>query len=355
MAWGRKKRVRLDGIVVHAPSPWNTGSRRERITLVVRPPGGVALSVEAKLKITKETWPVRGMTIPVQVDLDDPRSAEIDADDIAPLEQRVAAGDPTLVDPIAAVRAARVAMEDAEDAATAAHDPALAARTRDMRTKMRAVQEPELDERYRRVEEAYLAGPPTAPDGRLRGYARLVSRTFPRPDGDPDTSSLSWFTDAIYSVQPIGRAPYATVKRYKRRDRRHADERYDVEGAGTVPVLISPGDPHDVEILWDQVPDHAVALFEDMMGAVDRAQAQIAPVVEGMYDQVFAAIPDPAMRATLAQQVQAQGWALPAHLADGGAGPPDTAARLAKLAALRDSGVLTQAEYDDQVARLGDR
>lgn len=317
----------MQAILVEAVAPWNRGSREERVAVVA----GREV-VRAQMRVDRESWPVRGML----VDLDGDRVGAI-----APLSERIAAGDPTLLDPIAAVRAARAALEDAQEM-----DPEVADVVRLAREKLREVDEQERDAKLLAAEEEYSSGPAAAPDGRLRGYARMVSRSKPRPSPDPgggaDTSPLH----TIYAVQLIGQAAYATVKADDRTDRRMHGERFDIEGGGIVPVLVDPRDRDALTIEWDRVPDLADQRRQAALDEGDRVARHTAAVAPEMLAMQFAALPDPAMRATLAAQLRAQGMTVPEELVTG------SDERRTKLDRLLAKGFLTQAEYDEQIAKL---
>ena len=102
---------------------------------------------------------------------------------------------------------------------------------------------------------------------------------------------------AVLSVNVPGRAPYAVLAEKFNRPRNKTDK---VSGAG-LPALVSSGDPTDVEILWDEVPELEAQLGQRISDGLQAAQAGIE-AEQQMGAQITAA----------AQQASANPGAIPA-------------------------------------------
>ena len=344
MPWGRQERLRARGLVIAAPPPYDRGDYKDDVTVAVRPDGGPPIAVKARTRIDQDVWLVRGTSVTVEFDPSKPNDATLE--DVPSLKERIAAGDPALVDPIGAARAVAEDVQEIEDAAAASRDVGEAARIRDLRLKLQATDEAFRDERRLAVEAEYGSGPLTAPDGRWRGFGRVVSLTTARPKSGQNTGRDR---KAIWAIQLIGQAPYATVLKERYRDRQRAGGRFDIAGAGAYPLLVNPRDRDDIEILWQEAPDATEELLAHAGSIGDLVQRQVAAMAPEFLAAAFAATPDAASKRMLAEQLRAQGMQVDDAWVTGG---DERAARLAKLEALLDRGVLTQAEYDEQVRRL---
>jgi hypothetical protein len=262
-----------------------------------------------KIRMTEAHWLVPGMEIDVSFDPARPDRFEVEWDALASMEQRAAANDPALADPIAARRRVAHALGLTQaDTGTA-------------RT-----------ERFERALERAATQP--APPGKLRAVALIATiRGRRRIVGDADNvathDQVTYARDsaAVLAVNVPGRPPYAVyLPRFKCR----VDLLEPLWTA--LPALVSaggpagdpPGDPAGVEILWDEVPGHEAQLMDRIAGSgaaqrsraarVDAFAGQALPEPSQMQQlaadsarQALQYVRDPAMRKLLIDQYRAAG------------------------------------------------
>jgi hypothetical protein len=255
--------------------------------------GGRRTPLRRKFRLDERRWLVPGMEVPVELEPARPEDFDIDWDAIPSIQDRAAAGDPTLTDPVAARQ--RVAQE--------------------------AWGQPpkEPSGRFEQAMEHAVSTP--APAGQVRAVVR-VATIRGNLEGDDDRghsgrTSTFGTSAAVLSVNVPGQSPYAVFVRKFKVPR----GRIEITGAG-LPALVSATDPNDVTVLWDELPS-AMRQVETRLGdAMSQVQAAMtAPpqtmpqfadpqfqqtMVEGA-KRALSMISDPAQRAALIQQYRAAG------------------------------------------------
>jgi hypothetical protein len=218
--------VNVTGLVVEADAPPQSappmGTGSHGTVRILADAGSGPVTSTTKFRFSDAHWLVPGMEIAVKIDPAQPGRFELDWGTIPAMEDRVAANDPTLADPLGA--RLKVAQALGFDASSAKSDHFKAAMGEAARTP--------------------------APDGKLRAVI-LVATIRGRAVSDAHgRSSVTHAQNsaAVLAVNIPGRAPYAVYERkfkYPRLQR-------DLTGAG-LPALVSAGDPNDVAILWDEM------------------------------------------------------------------------------------------------------
>lgn len=341
------ERLRIDAYVVEAdaPAPRQLIPMRPTIVVVYRAADGRLLSARDTRRLPEERWIVRGMTIPVLIDPAKPHRAEVLVDEIPPLDQRVAACDPTLCRLEEVARHVYGALNEMgvhEGLDLADED----GREIDaMRKRMLEIHTGGVEADHAAAAAARPQAPEHGTDGRLRGTADLVSSTMRPRDGSSETVVYTWRGKRIVRVWLYGHEPYPIVEEVK----------FDVRDPrtrlayGRVPVSVSPTDRTDVRYLWDEYDLDGDTWVQERVGteverAVRDASAIKAEFAGPMVEQAMAACHGVEQRRILAGQLRAMGQEVPDHhLRD--------TERLAKLDALLARGVIDQAEYDEQAAR----
>jgi hypothetical protein len=227
--------VRTTGLVVGATDPIDNklrlGNRKRGWVRVIADAGGNPVNAVNRFDLTENRWLVIGMEIPVTVDPEKPGGFEIDWDAIPSMEERVAANDPTLADPISAQMKARDALLAASGATDNPADPTA--------------------EQFKKA-MTYAAEQP-APAGKTRAIVHVVAitstvRSYETSSGN-QTSKKRVSTGkrkAVLSVNVPDQAPYALLQ--------HKFKRPPGMSGWIVPALVSSSDPTDVEVLWDELP-----------------------------------------------------------------------------------------------------
>jgi hypothetical protein len=227
-------KVRSTGLVVGTTDPVDNklrlGNRRSGWVRVIADVDGNQVNAVGRFDLTEKRWLVVGMEIPVRLDPEKPGGFEIDWHAIPSMEERVAANDPTLADPIAAQKRAREALLAASGAANDPADP--------------------TPERFEKAMK-YAAEQP-APAGNTRAIVHVAAiTTTVRTSGSSTENQISkeqvsaGRRKAVLSVNIPGQAPYALFCRRFKRPRGMAGL--------IVPALVSSSDPTDVEVLWDEL------------------------------------------------------------------------------------------------------
>jgi hypothetical protein len=107
-------KVHTTGLVVGATDPVDNklrlGNRNRGWVRIIADVGGNRVNAVGRFDLTENRWLVVGMEIPVSVDPAKPGDFEIDWNAIPSMEERVAANDPTLADPIRAHQKAQEAL-----------------------------------------------------------------------------------------------------------------------------------------------------------------------------------------------------------------------------------------------------
>jgi hypothetical protein len=202
-------------------------------------PGPHQRVMTTKFRFKADRWLVPGMQVPLAIDAEHPDQSGIDWDAVPSMEDRVAANDPVLADPLGARR--RVAEAQGLPAPqTTAFDQAL--------------------------EQARTA---PAPEGKLRAVVLVVSvrgQAWDNPDGAGHGVTDERKSAAVLSVNVPGRAPYAVYQRKFK----FPHLRRDLTGAG-LPALVAAGEPDDVDIQWDELPDIGDQLSARISSSLEQA------------------------------------------------------------------------------------
>ena len=267
MKLGREKGERLSALVVTADSPLTNavpGEKRSRGEVrILADAGGETIYAANRFRLNEKHWAVTGMELQVRLDASEPDGFEIDWDSVPSIEDRAAANDPTLVDPIGTRRKVTKAMQDAGVAGTV-----LATADHFAEAMERAANEP-------------------AKPGTSRAVVLVATHTatlveYPQKSGHRrDTSGKQ---AAVLSVNVPGQAPYAVFKKKLK----FPDGVADLTGAG-FPALVSSQDPTDVEILWDEAPSAASQVGLRISDSMEAASADIA-VETQMREQIAKAM-----------------------------------------------------------------
>jgi hypothetical protein len=227
--------VRTTGLVLGATDPLDNklrlGNRNRGWVRVIADLGGNRVMAVNRFDLTAKRWLIVGMEIPVRIDPEKPGRFEIVWDAIPSMEERVAANDPTLADPITAQRMARKALLAASGAVD---DPA-----------------DQTPDRFTKAMK--YAAERAAPAGRTWAIVHVAAITATvRSDAsssehNPRQEQVSTGRrKAVLSVNVPGRPPYALLQRRFKRPRGMAGL--------VVPALVSSSDPTDIEVLWDELP-----------------------------------------------------------------------------------------------------
>jgi hypothetical protein len=241
--------VQADAPLDNAPHWGNVGLGTVRILLRSEPD---PIYVARSFRMDEHRWLVRGMEVPVAIDPAQPDRFEVEWDAIPSIEERVAAGDPALADPIGAARAVVAALKAA---GLAGSDPSA------------------RPDRFQESIDAAAGAP--APPGKMRAVVLIATTTaslYQRGPSGGGWDRHSWGKrDVVLAVNVPGRTPYAVLRHRFERPRAKGD----VAGAG-LPALVSASDPRDVEILWDELPSIESQLGRRIADEMQSARAGIA-------------------------------------------------------------------------------
>lgn len=170
--------LRATALVVAADRPLTNASRwgnagKGSVTILVDVGSDTPIHVARRTRLTEDRWLVGGMEIPVSIDPAKPEEFEVDWDAIPSIEERVAANDPALADPLAAQRKVAEALKSA-----GVTEPALGLRQHGMTqggfTRTVASGDPTPDRLAEAIEKA--ASQP-APPGKQRAVVVLATIT----------------------------------------------------------------------------------------------------------------------------------------------------------------------------------
>jgi hypothetical protein len=361
---------------------WTGGYR-----LRVRVPGRDEYTVGHWGWIAREKQPVAGFGLPVMVSPVDPGVLRVEWDDAPTIEQRIAARDPAILDPentwrrVAPLRF--VAAGPSKDMLSQARDMIATYLPED------SVLLKQVDDASRRgdpstyettpwqtvPQPAWPPAPGTVPPGRTPALALVVSASVdPHPfmrgesfippgprfasrGGSIQCSRWQYLGWLLLCVLAPGGSRYGVYLRTQIRSRH----------LGLVlPVTIGADDPRDVEVEWDAAPNIDDAIAARIDKGVDQMTVAVTEMKTMQQSSVTAAlanVDDPQVREQLAQMWSRFGvdTAAPARSTSTASAPPppaapqpttDLAADLTRLQRLRDSGVLTDAEYQHERAKL---
>ena len=238
---------RLTALVVHADVAPEGGLRLWRGDVEVMVDlDGRRTPLRRKFRLDDRRWLVPGMEVPIELDRQKPDRFEIDWSAIPSIEDRVAANDPTLSDPVAARQRVAAAWGQPPTPSSGRFEEAMA----------RAAATP-------------------APAGQLRAVVRLATirgnLQGDDPGGHSRRTTTSGTSAAVLAVNIPGRAPYAVFVRKLKVPR----GRIEITGAG-LPALVSAGDPNAVTILWNELPDAMTQVQQRLSQAMGQVQATYA-------------------------------------------------------------------------------
>jgi hypothetical protein len=220
----------------------------------------------------RDHWLVRGMEVPVSIDRAHPEDFEVAWVEIPSMPERAAAGDPALVDPLAA----RKRVGEAVIAATTAID------TSAMPTELGeavAKAQAQSAERTDNVDQLLAeAEGETAPPGKQPAVVVISTTMVKRASQGDGTDTGPDYTyetsqgkhDAVLSVRIPGQAPYAVYVEKFKQPRRSA-----LTLGGGIPALVSISDPADVEPLWDRAEAAGQAHLEGRIAAASEQMQQV--------------------------------------------------------------------------------
>jgi hypothetical protein len=229
------------------------------------------------------------MELPVTIDPADPGKFEIRWDEVPGMEQRAAANDPTLADPVGTRKKAQEALL-ASGAAGPAGPYAPSGAVRDTVVKAQADAAKQGDTMPDHWQESLdRAANESAPAGKTRAVVLFAaSEASLRTEGSqPDGSGGHQVKDrhgkhdSVLAVYIPGSEPYAVYKA----NFKHKGGKGVALGAG-IPALVSSSDPSDIEILWDELPSVKEQTKETIAEATGVMQDRMAAATEQM-NQAF--------------------------------------------------------------------
>ena len=269
-----------------------SGKGRVRILVDEKP-----IYVARDFKLDKDHWPVVGMELPVTIDPVDPGKFEIRWDEVPSMEERAAANDPTLADPVGARKKAQQALIES-GAAGPAGPFAPSGDVRETVVAAQAEAARQGDGRPDHWQESLdrAAQAPAAP-GKTRAVVLFAASeaTLKTEGGQADGTGGQQFRtrhgkhDVVLAVYIPGSEPYAVYKpKFK-----HKGGKGLAPGAG-IPALVSSSDPSDVEILWDELPSVREQAQETMAEATGVMQDRMAAATQQMNEAMQQVSPPPA-------------------------------------------------------------
>jgi hypothetical protein len=279
----------MTALVIEADDPLDN-----RVKLGRAAKGTVRILVDAKpnpiyvargFKLDKDHWPVVGMELPVTIDPADPGKFEIRWDEVPSMEERAAANDPTLADPVGTRKKTQEAL-----IASGAAGPAGPYVPSDdvLETVVRAQAEAagQDDDRPDHWQESLdQAASQPAPAGKTRAVVLFAASeaTLRTEGGQPDGTDGRQYPDrhgkhdAVLAVNIPGSEPYAVYKA----NFKHKGGKGVALGAG-LPAVVSSSDPSDVEILWDELPSEKEQTSRNVAEAVQTTRDKMAAATQQM-------------------------------------------------------------------------
>jgi hypothetical protein len=282
----------MNALVVHADDPLDNRIKigthgRSQLRILVDAQPAPIYTVRG-FKLDRDHWPVRGMHLPVTIDPSDPSRFEVDWARVPSIEQRVAANDPTLADPVGTQRrtmekliASGVAGPGADAAGPDVRGVVVAAQA----AAFAAGPSEGMPDHF--AESMERAATEPAPPGKARAVVLIAASEATLRTEDDGSSSGRYYRDrhgkhdAVLAVNIPGRPPYAVFKhKFK-----HPRGKSSATGAG-LPALVSSSDPADVEILWDElmsVKDQARQTAAEAMQATQSRMAEATAQMAGAF------------------------------------------------------------------------
>jgi hypothetical protein len=269
--------TRTTALVVEADVPPKGAFKVSKVgrctTRILVDTGSGPVSAARSEHLKQEQWLVRGMDVPVVFDPVEPDDFEIAWDEVPSIEERAAANDPALADPIGAHRRVIEALEAAGMAGPnlgelpAVIGGALAAE--------REAREAATPDRFAEAMER-AAGEP-APAGKTRAVVLIstirphLSQTGGHETGGASRRTTEGKCNAVLAVNVPGNAPYAVYEKKFNSPR----GRGDASGAG-LPALVSSSDPNEIEVLWDELPSIESQIGQRVADGMQAAEAGMA-------------------------------------------------------------------------------
>jgi hypothetical protein len=320
---------------ISGTTSWSSLARL-RVMIPDRPP--VAVTHECMVKRGKEL--VEGFTIPIRVDPADPAKLEIIWDEVPTIEQRIADRDPAILDPEGTWER--------------------------LRADQFANLPPSVPKPASPWAEKTIEGWPPAeplPKGRQPGTAWIIAssldarncqvggdsvmppgRTHYRCSGPVSYGAHSFMTWLLARINPQYGEPYGAYWRTNAVRWRFSS---------VLPVALTPNDPTDIDVCWDAATNVAEKYAEKINTGVADAHARVeAFTIEAAEAgaQALTNIADPAMRQQAAKLMTSSGMIDSAAAAAAVSAPPPSG--LERLERLRDTGILSDAEFDAERAKL---
>jgi hypothetical protein len=222
---------------------------------VVTDPGSGSRVFATKVRMTAEHWLAPGIEIPISFDAGDPEGFSVLWEQLPSMEERAAANDPALADPIPARHKAAQAL------GLTAADTGRSRTERFARTLEQAARQPATAGRL----------PAVVVIATIRGRRKITGSDADGSGPTHDTLTYQRPSAAVLSVHVPRRAPYAV---YAPRFKCEIDL---IEPTWMpLPASVATDDPQDIQILWDQVPDHEAQIADRIQGshAVQQAQGE---------------------------------------------------------------------------------
>jgi hypothetical protein len=257
--------IRATALVVEADAPpqgappFGRGSHGTVRILVDN--GSGAASLSATFKHREDRWLVPGMEVAVTIDPARPDRFEVDWEAVPSMEDRVAANDPTLADPIGAGRRVAEALGLTQAGTGSARS-----------------------ERFNEAMEKAAQTPAPAGTRRAVVVVATIRGRFWSEEHGRHGVTIERNSAAVLAVNVPGRGPYAVLARKFKFPHLQAD----VTGAG-LPALVSESDPNDVEVLWDEVPSLGSQLGTRISDSSADAQARTSQAT-AMQEQITGAL-----------------------------------------------------------------
>jgi hypothetical protein len=315
---GRGKKAlegtRVTALVVEAQAPFDNKVKigvGTRIVKVLVDAGSGPVLAGRELHLGTDHWLVPGMEVPVVVD-GPPDDFEVDWAGIPSMEDRVAANDPALVDPVAAQAKVADALKAAKVAPPSTFGHVSADRFKDALAT--ASKEP-------------------APAGKAHAVVYIVSvTTTSTQDEDGErTIKTSGSHRAVLAVTVSGREPYAVYEPKLKISGRV----FGIIG-GALPALVSTSDPNDVDIQFDALGSFGDQIGNRIAGSMASSAAANQEFEQGMQTRIAEAMKNPPT--------------LPAGaMAGGAAGNPGLTPEMQKMMA--DNAKLALASVTDPAMR----
>ena len=319
-------------------------------SLRVSIPSHDAVEVRAGCTVHRDKSLLAGSVLPVRVDPAEPERLEIRWEEVPTIEQRIAVGDPVILDP------------------EGTWESVAASRARDSHRHGLAGAAPSAGEHDPWGAGGLDGWPPEQPlaDGRRAGTALVVASSIDSRGyraADDWHFPISRYAGTIYDTQHeyLGWLVLCIVPESGRRYGLHVRRMLRGARLGAVlPVAIDASDPADIEIPWMYAPDmvkiHTERMVEANRSALEEAEGRLAGLTAAG-DRALDAIDDPAARAQAEKMLQGLGIGRE-QAPDPGGGTPssqpgaDAPDVLARLQRLRETGALTEEEYRAEAERL---